>query len=723
MRLSLNSDPFQMNNSLTSRPFLPVLALYGLVAPTLPAAATLGQNDTVLTLSPLSIEAEAEHDHVVQGPFLPDVQGTKINSGKKVSLIDLDALPDIANSNYRQALALTPGLYLSEETSPLLSIGYRGLPPGRVQFTQVLADGIPIHADQFGYPEAYYVPPLDTVDRIEFARGGAALLYGPQPGGALNYVTHRPRTDRALAGATENTFGADATWNSFTHFDGTTGRIGYYGYFNHRETDGFRSANSDVALDAGYVKLALDATGPQRLFVTVESYREEHGEPGGLTAAAFATGSRDATRLHDRFELSRDAVTFALERDLQRGQFTAHFWAFDYNRYSQRQRGGGFGTLPTGATAATNEIEDQSFRNYGLDSRLRQEWGAEAEHTFTVGAQLYHADSPRVDSRGASATATTGTVQRASDRQTTYAPVFAENLFRFGALSVTPGLRVENIRQQVKEQVNLAKTAASTPLGKSEETVTVPLLGLGLAYDLAARTQLYANISESYRPVIFTQAVPTSGNSLVPDDLDASHAIQYELGFRSSATPGLVVDASAFLLDFDDQIGTLSSGSFSTTANTGRAQHQGVEAAISYDLFTLSASAPQDQKLEIYANALLLDASYVSGPLDGKTPQYAPDYLVRSGLVYTAARGKAKVAFLGTSVGEAFGDDNNTAQRRLPAYLVWDLTAEVRLPGTPLTALAGVNNVFDELYYNRVTNAGIDPAAGRNYYIGFRAEF
>src|SRR5687767_2931385 len=133
-----------------------------------------------------TIVVEAESDALVQGPFLPAVEGTRINSGKKSSLIDLDAFPRITNNNYRQALALTPGLYVSEESTPLVSIGYRGLDPHRVQFTQVLKDGIPIHADQFGYPEAYYSPPLDTVDRIEFLRGGAALLYGPQPGGALD---------------------------------------------------------------------------------------------------------------------------------------------------------------------------------------------------------------------------------------------------------------------------------------------------------------------------------------------------------------------------------------------------------------------------------------------------------------------------------------------------------------------------------------------------------
>lgn len=114
----------------------------------------------------------------IQQPFLPSVQGVKINAGKKTSVIDLDAFPLITNNNYRQALAKTPGLYLSEETTPLLSLGYRGLDPSRVQFTQVLKDGIPIHADQFGYPEAYYTPPLDTVDRIEFLRGARRCSTG-----------------------------------------------------------------------------------------------------------------------------------------------------------------------------------------------------------------------------------------------------------------------------------------------------------------------------------------------------------------------------------------------------------------------------------------------------------------------------------------------------------------------------------------------------------------
>ena len=39
-----------------------------------------------------------------------------------VDFLDFDSLPRITGNNYRQALAQAPGLVLSEETSPLVSI-------------------------------------------------------------------------------------------------------------------------------------------------------------------------------------------------------------------------------------------------------------------------------------------------------------------------------------------------------------------------------------------------------------------------------------------------------------------------------------------------------------------------------------------------------------------------------------------------------------------------
>ncbi|MBI5772033.1 MAG: TonB-dependent receptor [Verrucomicrobia bacterium] len=675
------------------------------------------------------VEAEAEKDHYVQGPFLPDVQGPKINVGKKTTILDLDSLPRITGNNYRQALALAPGLVLSEETSPLVSIGYRGLEPHRAQFTQVLKDGIPIHADQFGYPEAYYTPPLDTVDRLEFVRGGAALMYGPQPGGALNYVTHRPRPDRPLSGATLHTLGTDDYYSTFSHLDGTVGRVGYYGYHNRRRSAGLRTANSDYTLEAFLGRLVFDAASVSRWILTFETYDESHGEPGGLT---FATGPgtvnyladrRAPSRLFDRFDLDRRAVSLVWERDFSRGMIVTRAWGIDYVRASRRQGGGGFGTLSTGAAAGTNTIERQQFTTWGVETRGRLDWGPDQRYVFTAGAQYHRTASPRTDARGATPDATAGLAQVRSQRDITGAPVFVENLFRLGALSVTPGFRLESVRQDVRELLNVARTAAGRPLAARDDGQKIPLLGLALAYDVSRATQAYANLSQSYRPMIFTQAVPNAATTVVNADLAEGRAVQFEFGVRAQPRDGLVLDASVFHLEFKNQIGTLAlPGGLSTVANVGRAVHRGVEAAAHYDLLRAFDRPASSGALNLHANVLFLDAGFRAGPAAGRTPQYAPRHLVRSGLTYTRGS-QFKLGLTGTLSADSFADDANTPTRHIPAYAVWDLTAEWRVPGTPVRLISGVNNLLDEDYYSRIRPDGIDPAPRRNVYLGAALEF
>ncbi|HEX8373383.1 MAG TPA: TonB-dependent receptor [Chthoniobacterales bacterium] len=705
-------------------------------------------------LDTLVVESEAAP--FVQEPFMPDVSGVKVYAGKKTSVIDLDAFPKITNNNYRQALAKTPGLLLSEETTPLVSIGYRGLDPHRAQFTQVLKDGIPIHADQFGYPEAYYTPPLDTVDRIEFLRGGASLIYGPQPGGALNFVTHRPRTDKALDFGTSHTFGSDNYYSTFTHLDGTSGRLGYYGYYNHREGDGFRTANSQFQLDAGQIKLVLDANTASRWILTLETYQEEHGEPGGLSLATgpgvanYNEDRTQATRLFDLFELTRHSASLQWELDISPGtRLLTSGWATYYRRYSQRQRGGGFGTAPTGPDASTNSIEEQEFYTLGFETRLRHdyEWLG-GSHTFTGGVQFYHTQSPRQDSRGSTPDATSGVLRTDTDREVTYLPLFLENQFTWGAFSITPGVRFENIWQGVKENLNVSKTSAGVALADQEDHEFVALFGLGTSYKFTERVEIYGNVSESYRPKVYTQAVPTDGTALVPNDLNESHAWSYELGLRGRPTPWTSWDVSGFYMDFEDQIGRISlPGGFTTVANVGRAEHYGVEIAGEIDFigmldsFRETPPAPTGKdaeknpvaapvsladrfgSLSLYGNATLLHAEFVSGPQEGLSPRFAPDYLVRAGLIYSAPNECFRLAFTGTMVGESFADDANTLERYVPSYVVWDLTAEAKVYKDIVSINAGVNNLFDEDYYSRVRDDGIDPAAGRNYYVGFSLKF
>ncbi len=684
-----------------------------LVAPgtVLAAAGTTAMKEVVVIAAKDTSEGEKH---------LPEVEGAKIYSGKKTSVIDLGEAPTIVNNNNRQALQKTPGLLVSEESTPLISIGYRGLNPGRAQFTQVLKDGIPIHADMFGYPEAYYTPPFQVVDRIDFLRGGASLMYGPQPGGALNYVTKNPYDDAPFVFINENSVGSHDFYSNYSAVSGTQGDLGYYGYFHHRQSQGFREFNSQYDLYYGGAKLVIEQDPAARWVIGFDIYNEEHGEPGGLTRADFDENPTRSTRLIDHFELNRYAGSLAFQKDIStETYFETKAYGVYYERLSWRQRGGGFGTVPTGAAASTNDIESQEFYTGGVEARLRHGYSALGSdaHQLAGGVLYYHTTSPRLDKRGTSGGASDGAVRKDSDRELDYISVFLENLFKFDRLSVTPGVRLENIWQSVLENVNLDKTAV--PLADESLFDFVALVGVGAAYEISDKSDLYANFSQGYRPKIFTQAVPNGTNQIVNEDLKEGRSWQTDLGLRGTYAAYFNWDVSWFYMEFDDQIGSVAN----TVQNVGDARHTGVELATELDVTGLWDAVSGSQcvsavgSLKVFYNALFLDAEFTGGPTTAKTPQYAPEYIQKGGIEYHWQK-KFKLRLAGTFLDDHFADDADTAAFFIPSYKVWDLTAEVKVYKDIVSVFGGVNNIFDEPYYARVTGGGIDPADGRSYYGG-----
>ncbi len=690
-----------------------------------PAPATEEAPATeVQTLDVITVYGESEGDSVVQNPFLQPVEGTKIFAGKRATVIDLDALPKVQANNYRQALALTPGLLISEESSPLVSIGYRGIgEPHRTQFMQVLKDGIPIHADPFGYPEAYYTPPLDVVDRIEFIRGGGALMYGPQPAGVLNYITYAPERDAAFTFRSQNIVGSDNLFSSYTAVSGTSGKVGYYAYYNHRESDGFRQANSDYRLDGGHFKISYDVDADTRWILGVDAYEEEHGEPGGLSVAGYASNRDQTTRFNDRFRLRRYVATAELQHTFQPGtELSVKAWGGFYERWSKRQRGGAFGTLPTGAAALTNTIENQQFYTFGIEPRLRHDWeAAGGQHTLATGMQFYLLDSPRQDQRGAEPDANNGAVLSDVQRDLFYYSFFIENKFTWGNFSITPGFRLESINQSVDSKT-LNAAGLVTAARQVDKNDIQPLFGLGIAYDLPSENQIYANISQSYRGTIFAESI-VAAPGLTATDSDPALGWNYELGLRGNPRPWFTYDTSVFLVDLDNRFGVVGN----TLQSVGRSINTGWDGAFQLDLIrgfdAVNGTKHADRlgSLNFYANATLLTAELHGGPNNGGTPQYAPDYMVRTGLIY-GYKDKVKVSFLGTFIADHKAQDGNDPRFNIPSYMTWDLTAEYKV-NKHFSVMAGLNNVFNEDYYSRVRNDGIDPAQGRNFYVGGEVRF
>jgi Fe(3+) dicitrate transport protein len=440
---------------------------------------------------------------------------------------------------------------------------------------------------------------------------------------------------------------------------------------------------------------------------------------------------RETTRPYDRFELERYSASLQWERDFSDDtKMVTSLWASYYLRWSSRQTGGGFGLA---STSLTNAIQNQKFFTFGLEQRWIHNYDfGSGNHTLSSGVQLYRSISPRKDSGPAN-------FLQDSDRTITYLPVFVENKFSWGPFSITPGVRFENAKQSIRENENTNK--AADKLGSASDRIFVPVFGVGAAYELAPKIELYLNASESYRPKLFTQSVPTGANQDVPSDLSEASAWQYEVGLKGRPQPWIHWDTSVFLLDFDNQIGTVTdTTNRKVVKNTGRAQHFGIELSGEIDLLALTeqvqrrsdrsrvgveavGGSSKSGSLNLYGNVTLLDAEYVSGNNEGKTPAYASRYILRSGIVYRSSGERLRVAITSSFVGKSFAFDSNAALDRVPSYAVWDLTGEAKIYRDSVSLTWGVNNLFDKNYFSRITDTGIDPGQGRNFYGGLSLKF
>jgi outer membrane receptor protein involved in Fe transport len=179
-------------------------------------------------------------------------------------------------------------------------------------------------------------------------------------------------------------------------------------------------------------------------------------------------------------------------------------------------------------------------------------------------------------------------------------------------------------------------------------------------------------------------------------------------------------------MHFNNQTGTVGN----TIENVGNSLHNGMELYTevdvigAYDWFRKTHLGDKMGSLAPFVTLTTLHAEFDEGPNEGKHTAFSPQYNFRFGTNYTW-RDRIKVSLLSTFMGDHYADDAETPNRHIPSYKVWDLSAEAKLLKDTFRMLdvsifGGVNNLFDEEYYARITSAGIDPAYPRNVFGGVK---
>jgi Fe(3+) dicitrate transport protein len=683
--------------------------------------------------------------------IMREVDGPLITVTKKTSITKLDNIPTVVDNNLRELFAQTPGLYVSEQqTASQFNLSYRGIGnPQELEFVSVMQDGIPLEGDWIGFPTLYVLPLPQTISQVQLIRGGSSLLYGPEPGPVVNFVSRKPDPNKEFEGYSENVVGKNGMSATFNRIDGTVGDWDYLLDAHYRTDDGQRD-NGGAILKGGDFHLGYRPNDLGYWALDFHGYEFAGGDPGKYGYPIFVRDPDFTPTPYNKDWVSRYTVTLSNQQKIgSDAEWTTKLWR-GYQDQTTRAGATSLLDVPNPSYPTSSTLQDTAFRFTGIDSRIVDHWGR--GNALTAGFVYYHSDSPLRQWNDADIweprddrfdpvcvkTTTNNCIKLNQDRSTDYGALFAENVFRWGEWHLVPSVRLERENVDIDESVHV-RAANNFPLVDRSVDHNVPLFGLGFGNDFGHGNETYFNVSQGWRPVRYFDVGSPFGN-LAPtaaNDPTPTHVLSYEAGVHGTPVAGLFYDVSVFQVNVKDRIESqpIVGDPLNETidVNTGDTRHRGFEGQVDYDF--LAARDPHTtQHFSVFANLQLLNAKFTETRIPanvGNKPAFSPHYLARAGLVYREDK-KLKLALSVNSVASQYAQDSNlpfgTAgtdsfiPAKTPQYTIADFSGDYWvLP--QLRLLGGVSNLGDKQYYNRIFSNGIEPGLRRTYYAGFSYEF
>ncbi len=249
---------------------------------------------------------------------MPDVKDNVVYAGKKTEVIQMDKInADLSTNNTRQVFAKVPGMSIWENDGSGIQVGVatRGLSPNRSWEFNVRQNGSDICSEVFGYPEAYYSPPMEALDKIEVIRGAASLQYGPQFGGLLNYQIKKGNPNKPISFETQQTVGSYGLFNTYNAVGGTHKKLSYYGFLHHRTADGWRE-NSRYNIYTGHFSANYQLTKKINIGAEYTKMAYKSQQPGGLTDAQYNENHRQSFRERNWFSTPWNVASLLVTYDI-----------------------------------------------------------------------------------------------------------------------------------------------------------------------------------------------------------------------------------------------------------------------------------------------------------------------------------------------------------------------------------------------------------------------
>ncbi|MCH2215721.1 MAG: TonB-dependent receptor [Flavobacteriales bacterium] len=671
------------------------------------------------------------------------IEGFGIYAAKKNEVIVLDDFAaNLVSNNARQVFAKIPGLNIweSDFAGLQLDIAARGLGPSRTANFNTRQNGYDMSADALGYPESYYMPALQAVERIEIVRGAASLQYGTQFGGMLNFKL-KDAPEKPLELTLEQSVGSFGLVNSFVSVGGTKSKIDYYAYYQYRRGDGWRE-NSGFEAHTAFARLGYQASEKLKLGFEYSYLYYEAQQPGGLTDREFfeediSLSNRSRNWFNVNWNLFAQTIDYSFSSMTQLNVRT-------FGLVSSRNALGNLEQIGVPDNPLENRtlIRDE-FTNFGTEVRLIHRFKIkEMNSALVVGGRYYNGltdkrqgDANNSDQPDFEFLNPNDVEEFDYDFPSRNHALFVENLIDLNSrISVTAGVRLEHIRTDADGFWKLNRTNfAGEPRpvltfeDESSNSRTFPLFGVGGSYDLTENLSLYGNISQNFRSITFSDLRVVNPNFQLDSTITDENGYNADIGVRGTVGNWLNMDVSVFLMRYNDRIGLILKERSTTLlrTNIGNSRHFGLESFIEVSVWDLFKMKKPNSRLTLFSNLALTEATYIESvrlAILNRRVEYVPEVMWRAGINYRWKNFKATYQF--SHLGQQFSDATNSTFNPnaltglIPSYQVMDLSLEYR-PGK-FKFTTGVNNLTNEEYFTRRAEGypgpGIIPATIRSFY-------
>jgi len=670
--------------------------------------------------------AFAEDKKIAELPTIDVIGKDEVAISKQpgsAAIISKEKLKIMQPLSTQDALKSVPGIVIREEEGFgfIPNIGMRGLNPNRSQKLLVLEDGVPVAPSLFLANESYYSPRIERMDSIEVLKGAAGLRYGPTTiGGVINYKTKAVEDGVKLTtrfGSNDyKLYGIDAGASSD---DGKA--TGGVSIVNSR-SDGFRNNGFDLTdiVAKGGIQL-----GENQWLSAKFSYYDNKINTSyvGLRPNEYKNNPTKNPAPNDYFITERKSFdinhewfindniklnTVAYWNNLNRD-----FWRRDIVSGSGGRTINGTNFVNCDGSANCMTGRNREFEMFGVDSRLflnHQMLGIKNE--TEIGIRLHRETLSNVTERSKTdPNARSGIITGNERSKANSIALYAQNRFELSnTLAITPGLRVESY-----DQTRDIKIGSSPSKGKTNNTEVMP--GLGATWQIVPQAQLFAGAFKAFSPAMVSAAISGDG---IDQQLDAERSTNYEIGIRGRSEK-LSYEATAFRMDFENQIVNQALSAGIANANGGKTINQGLEVGVGYELgsgWSMNGNTTYVPVAEFKTNSL--------GPTGNRIP-YAPK--LTSNLALNYKMDKLRLMLGAYHVSEQFSDAANTKEQNnigtlgeIPSYTTYNLNAFYDVD-KHWSLFGTVRNLTDKKYITSRNPDGIFPGVDRNIEIGASYKF